>query len=171
MHLRIARISLTIALMIGAAACSSDRATSNDSGSGRRAKPNIVMLYMDDLDQQLLDENIDLLPNYKALVAHGATFTNAFVADSLCCPSRATMLRGQYDHNTGMHGNAAPHGGFEYFHSAGHESSTIATWLDDAGYTTALFGKYLNGYPHTAGRTDVPPGWDDWLSPSVADAL
>jgi arylsulfatase A-like enzyme len=39
------------------------------------------------------------------------------------------------------------------------DSSTVATWLHDAGYRTSLVGKYLNGY-----GTDpfVPPGWDDW---------
>ncbi len=37
----------------------------------------------------------------------------------------------------------------------------MATWLDDAGYETALFGKYLNGYGNI-GRNHVPAGWDEW---------
>src|SRR5262249_12148494 len=47
----------------------------------------------------------------------------------------------------------------------GLESSTVATWLHAAGYRTALFGKYLNGYPHDApSDTYIPPGWSSWFS-------
>src|SRR5207249_3879225 len=47
----------------------------------------------------------------------------------------------------------------------GHESSTVATWLQAAGYRTALIGKYLNGYPAGVKATYVPPGWDEWFVP------
>ena len=57
--------------------------------------------------------------------------------------------------------NVPPRGGFETFRDFGRERSTLATWLDDAGYETALFGKYLNGYGDT-GRNHVPAGWDEW---------
>jgi hypothetical protein len=50
-------------------------------------------------------------------------------------------------------------GGFDKFRSLGLEDSTIATWLDDAGYDTMLIGKYFNGYDNT---THVPSGWDEW---------
>ena len=50
-------------------------------------------------------------------------------------------------------------GGFDKFRSLGLEDSTIATWLDDAGYDTMLIGKYFNGYDNT---TYVPQGWDEW---------
>ncbi len=44
-------------------------------------------------------------------------------------------------------------GGFYNFHTQGSEKSTIATWLDEAGYTTFLAGKYMNGYTgYTAAR-------------------
>ena len=43
------------------------------------------------------------------------------------------------------------------------ESDTLATWLDDAGYETALFGKYLNEYPWARGPY-VPRGWDRWVA-------
>ena len=46
----------------------------------------------------------------------------------------------------------------------GEESSAVATWLHDAGYRTALFGKYLNGYSDALGGTYVPPGWDAWYA-------
>jgi len=73
------------------------------------------------------------------------TFSNFFVDDSLCCPSRASILRGQYVHDTRVLNNGAPAGGFEAFHHLGRESSTVATWLHARGYRTGLFGKYLNG--------------------------
>jgi arylsulfatase A-like enzyme len=88
-----------------------------------------------------------------------------------CCPSRATILRGQYAHNTGIWTVSPPRGGFAVFHRNGLERSTIATWLDDAGYRTGLFGKYLNGYHngYPLGPRDprfIPPGWDSWTVPA-----
>ena len=87
----------------------------------------------------------------------------------LCCPSRSSILRGQYVHNHGVRTNLPPNGGFERWHQLGDDTSTVATWLHDAGYRTALFGKYLNGYPDTVAPTYVPPGWDDWASPNAGN--
>src|SRR5215831_11089831 len=53
-------------------------------------------------------------------------------------------------------------GGFVKFRDLGREGSTVATWLRAAGYRTALFGKYLNGYPAGENPTYVPAGWDGW---------
>jgi CTP synthase (UTP-ammonia lyase) len=58
----------------------------------------------------------------------------------LCCPSRTSILRGQYSHTTGIFTN----GGYPPFHDSGQENATIATWLHDAGYRTGLVGKYIN---------------------------
>lgn len=119
-------------------------------------KPNIIFIIADDLDT----ESMDHLPRLQSLLAdRGTTFANFFVSLALCCPSRASILRGQYAHNTEIFTNNAPGGGFQKFRDLGREESTIATWLRDAGYRTALMGKYLNGYPVT---TYVPPGWDEW---------
>jgi arylsulfatase A-like enzyme len=134
------------------------------AGSSRRRRPNILMVLTDDLN---LDE-VSKMPHVRELVgAHGVTFTHAFVSVSLCCPSRSTILRGQYSHNTGVLANGGSNGGFEAAYGRGIEQSTIATWLQDAGYRTGLFGKYLNGYPATASDTYVPPGWSDFQSPTV----
>jgi N-acetylglucosamine-6-sulfatase len=119
-------------------------------------KPNIVFIIADDLDS----ESMNHLPRLQSLlVDRGTTFANSFASLALCCPSRASILRGQYAHNTEIFTNDAPGGGFQKFRDLGREESTIAAWLRDAGYRTALMGKYLNGYPLT---TYVPPGWDEW---------
>jgi arylsulfatase A-like enzyme len=83
----------------------------------------------------------------------------------LCCPSRVSILRGQYAHNTQIYGNILPLGGFRKVYSLDLESSTIASWLQESGYRTGLIGKYLNEYPKGASETYVPPGWDEWYSP------
>ena len=82
-------------------------------------------------------------------------FGNAFVNNPLCCPSRATILSGQYSHHHHVEENDL---GNRF-----DASSTVATWLNSAGYRTGLVGKYLNGYPF--GRALYkPPGWDSWYS-------
>ena len=62
-------------------------------------RPNVVFLLTDDLDARLLEEHSANYPNLRKLAEEGTTFENAFVTDPLCCPSRATFLRGQYSHN------------------------------------------------------------------------
>lgn len=123
--------------------------------------PNIILILTDDQDAA----SIAFMPNVQSiLVAHGTTFENFFVSDPICCPSRASILRGQYVHNHQVLSNVLPSGGFSRFLALGHEQSTIATWLQAAGYRTGLFGKYLNGYPGAV-PTHVPAGWDAWYSP------
>jgi N-acetylglucosamine-6-sulfatase len=122
------------------------------------AKPNIVLILTDD---QRWD-TLSWMPNVqRLLVRKGVTFTNAYVPNSLCCPSRTSILTGKFSHSTGVWGNDAPYGGFSAFHQDG---STIATWLHHAGYHTALVGKYLNWYGSAAHHGYVPPGWDRWVS-------
>jgi N-acetylglucosamine-6-sulfatase len=131
-------------------------------GTAQPATPNIIFILTDDLNADL----IEFMPNLKQqLVAQGTTLKNFFVNVSLCCPSRANILRGQYAHNTQVLTNLMPTGGFEKFYALGHESSTVATWLQAAGYRTFYLGKYLNGYPASVSLTHVPPGWTEWYSP------
>ncbi len=127
------------------------------------AKPNIVFVLTDDLDAS----ELATMPHVRQLIAdEGETFSNYFVSNSLCCPSRATTLRGQYAHDDGVETNGGGNGGFEAAFTKGIEGSTVGTWLHGAGYRTALIGKYLNGYPATAGDRYEPPGWDDWITPT-----
>ena len=118
--------------------------------------PNIIFILTDDLDLKLMPymESVNSL-----IASQGAVFTNYFVTASTCCPSRASILRGQYPHNTGVFENSP---GFATFYEKKDEKQTIATWLEKSGYRTSYLGKYLNLYPAGAERTYVPPGWDDW---------
>lgn len=136
-----------------------DRKGRSEKEQLKDEQPNIVLVVADDLDLK----TAQAMPRLRDVMAEeGVTFDNAFVTNPLCCPSRATTLRGQYAQNTLVQGNQPPQGGYEKFHALGREKSTVATWLDGAGYQTAYMGKYMNGYQGTA----VPPGWDDWLAVS-----
>lgn len=115
-------------------------------------RPNIVLLLID-------DGRLDILRYMpvvrRVLGGHGVTFSNAYVVNPRCCPSRSSILTGRPSNSTGIYTNVGPDGGFPGF----DDRSTVATWLNDGGYETALFGKYLNHY----NTTYVPPGWDRWL--------
>jgi N-acetylglucosamine-6-sulfatase len=119
-------------------------------------RPNIVLILTDD---QRWDAMAYMPAVQKTLIAKGTTFSNGFVVDPLCCPSRTSILTGQYSHTTGVYLNGGPHGGFGSFHG---DSSTIATWLQGSGYQTALVGKYLNSYGPN--NTYIPPGWTHWVA-------
>ena len=122
------------------------------------ASPNIILINTDDLDTDLLR----FLPNVERLLTrNGASFTDFIVAAPDCCPSRVSLLRGQYVHNHGILRGSKKFGEGK-FRSRGLEDSTIATWLRRAGYRTALIGKYLNGYEDDP--THVPPGWTEWYA-------
>jgi arylsulfatase A-like enzyme len=119
------------------------------------SRPNIVFVLTDDLSSNL----VDYMPHVRSMMQRGATFTNYFVTDSLCCPSRASIFTGLYPHSTGVYTNTAPDGGLSAFDRLRNPSRTFALALQQRGYRTALFGKYLNGYEP---RLPVPEGWDDW---------
>ena len=120
-------------------------------------RPNVIVIVTD-------DQSADTIPRLPAVMPflqsraldpqdHWVVFERAFVNTPICCPSRATMLTGLYAHHTGVLDNDDG----DVF----DETSTLATWMRDAGYHTGLVGKYLNRYPF--GRDPfVPQGWDRW---------
>ena len=119
-----------------------------------RPKPNIVLLLTDDDDAT----SITLMPHLQELlVRQGVTFHNAFSSFPLCAPSRASMLTALHAHNHGIWSNTDA---AATFRASGQESSTVAVKLQQAGYRTALIGKYVNQYEGDY----VPPGWDQWAS-------
>jgi N-acetylglucosamine-6-sulfatase len=127
---------------------------SSGSAAAEAGRPDIVLILTDD---QRYD-TLDVMPTVgHELVAKGVTFTNAVVVNPVCCPSRASILTGQYSHTNGIYTNSAVFGGVDSFDA----DSTIATSLHDNGYRTALIGKYLNGYDVA---DPPPPGWDRWFA-------
>jgi N-acetylglucosamine-6-sulfatase len=120
-----------------------------------QARPNIVVIETD--DQTL--ESMRVMDNVNALIGdQGVTFKNSFVNYSMCCPSRATFLTGQYMHNHRVFGNQWPSGGFARFQRL-HGQDNLAVWLRRAGYYTGLIGKYLNEYTKDSW---IPIGWSEW---------
>lgn len=155
----LASVALAVGLLLGV--CGGVDPT---AAQPRVAKPNIILVLTDDLDAR--PGSISRMPELRRyLIDQGTTFENAFATTSLCCPSRATILRGQYSHNHGVLTNEPRRGRYERFVRRGLNRSTVATWLDDGGYRTVEIGKYLNGY-----KPPVPPGWDDWYANGWRDA-
>ncbi|HEY0665576.1 MAG TPA: sulfatase [Gallionella sp.] len=132
------------------------------------ARPNILFVLTDDQAVGMEQALPWTVANVRDL---GMDFRNSFVPISMCCPSRASILSGKYPHNHGVHTNVTQGwGGAPAFRLNGSEQQTVAVWLQQAGYATALFGKYMNQYPEYAPRQAapynstalVPPGWSEW---------
>jgi N-acetylglucosamine-6-sulfatase len=152
-----ARLAVLATALLGACGGSANVGPASVAPTPTPPPPNFVLIVTDDLDVL----TTAALPKIGELMAsEGLTFTRAYVAQSLCAPSRASILTGEYSHNHGVVDNHPPLGGFPLFRP--HEGSTIATWLQDAGYRTSMVGKYMNEYPLHAGDGYIPVGWDDW---------
>ena len=119
-------------------------------------RPNIIFILADDLAWNL----VAYMPHVLQMQKDGVTFDSYFVTDSLCCPSRTSMLTGKFPHDSGVFTNTGNDGGYATFVSKGNETQTFASVLSASGYRTALMGKYLNGYEPTV--LAVPPGWTEW---------
>jgi N-acetylglucosamine-6-sulfatase len=126
------------------------------------ARPNIVFVLTDDLSWDLVRH----MPQVRRLQRDGTTFRQFVVSDSLCCSSRATILTGEFPHDTHVLGNTPPLGGYSAFRRYGARLRSVAIALRRSGYRTALLGKYLNGYQPD--RTGPDPGWDEWFGSSYA---
>jgi arylsulfatase A-like enzyme len=122
---------------------------------------NVLVVFTDDQDAP----SVRVMDTVRSrLAVKGTTFSNAFATLPQCCPSRATLLTGQYAHNHGVRDNDPPHGGFAAF----DDSNTLPVWLQGAGYRTGWIGKYLNGYGNSNLGNDpleIPPGWSSWVAP------
>jgi N-acetylglucosamine-6-sulfatase len=149
-----------VAVVLALLACvAAAEASTTDATLDRR--PNVLLIITDDQPWDTLPVTVGpaAMPWLEARLDDPSDrwirFTNAFVNVPLCCPSRASILTGRYARHTGVESNVD---GADL-----DESSTLATWLDDAGYQTAFIGKYLNGYPWDRGAY-VPAGWDRFLA-------
>ena len=168
----VAVVTLMVSVIAAAAASGADpnepAASESSTGTTQAEQPNIVYVLTDDMSADLLQ----YMAEVDKLKAEGTTMENFVYGDSLCCPSRATILTGKFPHNTGvltnnaqdLDGDGQADGGLKAFRR--WENRTIATALQDAGYRTGMMGKYLNGYKpigsSSAPDLYVPPGWDEW---------
>lgn len=176
-------LGLAAALAVLVGACSVDAAppegveqpAASTAPSGPTAerpaaddRPDVVFIMMDDFSLELLQT----MPQALRMQREGATYRNAFVIDSLCCPSRAALLTGQTPHQTGVLTNTLndakkPIGGFPAFEDNGNLERQFGVTLQESGYTTGYTGKYMNLYNTEQGdgpRGTVPPvpGWTEW---------
>ncbi len=143
-------------------------------------RPNIIFILVDDMRADEFEMGFGRrVPGWESafeaeIVDKGVTFDNFFNVTPLCCPSRASYLTGQYPHNHNVWTNngreiESGNGGILRFYEDDRDLTSIGTWMQAAGYQTALVGKYLNGYPNRQGliaqgvtETYIPRGWDDW---------
>ena len=144
------------------------------AAQGAGSQKNVVFILTDDMTTS----ELSAMPNVQSLLAgHGTSFNEAYVSFPLCCPSRATMMSGQYMHNHNVRGNFPPNGSWIRF--IPHETNDLPVWLQDNGYYNVHIGKYMNGYPtgtsaYPPPHTDnfpVPLGWDEWYGKVSEDAL
>lgn len=123
------------------------------AGAQPAARPNIVYIMSDDHAYQAISaygsplSKLAPTPNIDRIAKNGAMFTQSFVGNSLCGPSRATLLTGRQSHAHGFTQNGQR---FE---------NNVWVWpraLSQAGYATAMFGKWhINHSPEGI-------GFDDW---------
>jgi arylsulfatase A-like enzyme len=141
------------------------------ASAATQSPPNIILLLTDDQENASL--RIMKIVN-KELKRKGVTFKRYYTNFPLCCPSRTTMLTGEYAHNHQVLSNQFPTGGYGVFNEL-HGDDYLPIWLQRAGYQTSYIGKFLNEYaePDEYGTLphDVPLGWNDWhvLAPSKAE--
>ena len=123
-----------------------------------RRPPNVILIQAD--DQNRADLTPRVMPRTLAFLRRrGTAFRHYVAASPQCCPSRASLLTGQYPHNNGVLSNVP---GYPKLRG---KANTLPAWLDRAGYLTVHVGKFLNGYAERTGSIGKPaPGWDRWFS-------
>lgn len=128
--------------------------------AGLEEKPNIVFIMSDDHTSEAISSyNTRLIetPNIDRLANEGIKFTNAFVTNSICAPSRAVILTGKYSHLNGVTGNAQVFDG---------DQPTFPKILQQHGYRTAIVGKWhLKSHPTGFDYWNVLPGQGDYYNP------
>ncbi|XP_017752451.1 PREDICTED: N-acetylglucosamine-6-sulfatase-like [Eufriesea mexicana] len=126
---------------------------------------NIVLIVADDLDI-FLDGMTPMKKTLDLIGSKGVTFSNCFVASPICCPNRASILTGRYQHNHLVVNNSVSGGCNSIQWEKIQEPNTFAAYLKrEMLYKTFYAGKYLNQYGSKIvdRHTRVPIGWDWWI--------
>ena len=135
-------------------------AVSSLSGAAADSRPNILFIFSDDHAEQALScygSRFIRTPHLDRLAARGARFANSFVTNSICSPSRATLLTGQYSHLNGV----------PVFNAFDGSRDHVAKQLQAAGYHTGMVGKWhLGSDPTGFDRWIVLPGQGDYWNPT-----
>lgn len=124
------------------------RAAAATGTSAAAARPNILVILTDD---QPLHTEWATPHTVDWLVNGGVEFPQGHVATPLCAPSRSSIFSGRYARHHGVRDNSSPYNL--------DQSTTVQRSLQQAGYRTGLFGKYLNAWHNT----DNPPHFEEWL--------
>ena len=129
----------------------------HDNTADEGARPNILLIVTD--DQR--DGTMSMMPDVERWFGAGGTrYENAFATTPVCCPARVSILTGLYAHNHGILTNREDPDVL-----ATAEPLMVQRALRNAGYRTALFGKYLNNWPNDRD----PANFDRWATtPFVA---
>jgi arylsulfatase A-like enzyme len=137
---RILSVVLLLTVSVSQLSCSSKNSTQSN-------RPNIIFIMTDDHSYQTLsayDDRFIETPNMDRIADDGLKFVNSFVGNSICAPSRATLLTGKHSHKNGQIDNRTTFDGSQ---------RTFPKYLQQAGYQTALIGKWHlrstpTGYDH-----------------------
>jgi len=136
-------VSASVILLLLAAAFSG-----NAIADKKNTRPNIVFIMSDDHSERAISAYGSTLiqtPNIDRLADEGVIFSESFVANSICGPSRAIMLTGKHSHKNGFKNNSDQFDGSQ---------PTYPLYLQQTGYATAVVGKWHLG--------TKPVGFDYW---------
>jgi arylsulfatase A-like enzyme len=132
----------------------------NQGNAPSKERPNIIFIMSDDHAYQAISAYQDHLintPNIDRISKEGILFTNACVTNSICAPSRATILTGKHTHINGKTDNHFP------FDTS---QVTFPQLLQDAGYQTAIFGKlHFGNNPKGFDQFRILPGQGTYYNP------
>ena len=153
MKLKLVLLVIILSLVMASACTVSSKKETN-------VPPNIIFIMTDDHGYQALSAYNDALietPNLDRISNEGVLFSQSFVSNSICSPSRAVLLTGKFSHENGQRMNGQSFDGSQ---------ETFPKLLQAAGYETAMIGKWhLGSDPTGFDYWDILPGQGDYYNP------